>query len=61
MDVFYRPELSVQTLLMDANTVQETAENLADYINHLMSADSVLLVRLDNQMHSHLTPCRAVI
>lgn len=50
MDVFYRPELSVQTLLMDANTVQETAENLADYINHLMSADSVLLVRLDNQM-----------
>ena len=30
MDVFYRPELSVQTLLMDANTVQETAENLAD-------------------------------
>ena len=35
---------------MDANSVQETAENLADYINHLMHADSVLLVRLDNQM-----------
>ena len=50
MEVFYRPELSVQTLLMDANSVQETAENLADYINHLMHADSVLLVRLDNQM-----------
>ena len=50
MDVFYRPELSVQTLLMDANTVQETAEKLAAYINYLMSADSVLLVRLDNLM-----------
>lgn len=50
MEVFYRPELSVQTLLMDANSVQETAGNLADYIRHLMKADSVLLVRLDNQM-----------
>lgn len=29
MEVLYRPELSVQTLLMDANSVQETAENLA--------------------------------
>lgn len=50
MEVFYRPELSIQTLLMDANSVRETAENLADYINHLMRADYVYLVRLDNQM-----------
>lgn len=50
MEVFYRPELSVQTLLMDANSVRETAGNLADYINHLMKADYVYLVRLDNQM-----------
>lgn len=42
MEVFYRPELSVQTLLMDSNSVQETAEYLADYINHLMHTDSVL-------------------
>lgn len=57
MEVFYRPELSVQKLLVDTDSIQETARNFAEYINHLMKSNFVFIVRLDSQMRYKETGC----
>lgn len=57
MEVFYRPELSIQRLLTDTDSIQETAGNFAGYINNLMKSDYVLLVRLDSQMRYKEAGC----
>ena len=57
MEVFYRPELAIQRLLMDTGSIQETVRNFAEYINNLMKSDYVLMVRLDSQMRYKEAGC----